>query len=115
MNIIKCTVCKTVLPELSAFSICEKSACIEALDFQMKLNERKEIYTTFWDGEKIPNEANYEIYLTMIGLENSYKKLSYMGEERPPKFSRRTWYNANIVQSHYGWPDEFGRERSELF
>jgi hypothetical protein len=112
MNIIKCAICRIVLPEISTSSICDKQVCRESIEHRQSLHERIEMFSTFWT-DKTPNESNYETYLNMVGLEDTYKSIAIIGEN-PPKFSRRSWYNANIIQSHHEWPDEFGRLRDEI-
>ena len=108
---MKCIVCKENLSELTSLSICEKSACKESVEEQAKLTERIDVFVEFWKG-KTPNEENYKTYLEMVGLDRMYQQKAIVGEQ-PPKFSRRTWFTNNIIQSHYEWPDEFGRKRGE--
>ena len=112
MNIIKCAICRITLPEISTSSICDKQTCLESIQNRQTLGEQIEVFNTFWSG-KTPNEENYETYLNMVGLEAMYKEASIVGEHLP-KFSRRSWYSANVIQSHHEWPDEFGRLRDEI-
>lgn len=112
MNIIKCAICRITLPEISTSSICDKQSCQESIENRQSLQERIDVFSTFWT-DKTPNEINYETYLNMVGLESLYKEASIVGEP-PPKFSRRSWYSANVIQSHHEWPDEFGRLHDEI-
>lgn len=112
MSVLKCLVCKETLPEVSSLSICDKTSCKEVVEVQQNLNSRIEVFSDFWKG-KVPNDENYKTYLNMVGLDESYRKEAIRGDQ-PPKFSRRTWFTLNVINSHYDWPDEFGKKRSEL-
>jgi hypothetical protein len=109
---MKCSVCKAILSEISTSLICDKITCYETVVAQENLSKRIEEFKEFFK-DKIPNEVNYEAYLTMCELENDYKQAAIVGEQ-PPKFSRRSWFTMNVIQAHHQWPSEFGTIQTEI-
>jgi hypothetical protein len=105
--IAHCSICKVELPNGSSNATCTKLSCNEQFITTQTLFDRIQEFTVFFT-DKIPNDTNYKSYLEKVGLEKKYQEFITSKTKFP---TRRTWFTANVIDSHHAWPDEFGKER----